>query len=84
MTGQEIDSVPWLLGFTYSATTEHGSFISVSLQLFLQEPKSRTKIIERTLSKKPNNYFKKNLREKKLGESTETLPWKIYTQNKKD
>lgn len=39
MRGQEIDFVPWLLGFIYSATTEHGSFISDSLQLFLQEPK---------------------------------------------
>ena len=54
-----------------------------------------TKIIKRTvnvyalgakqLSIKSDNFFKKNSRTKRLGETAaETLPWKIYIQNKKN
>ena len=33
---------------------------------------------------KSDNYFEKTFRDKKLRETTETLPCEIYIQNKKD
>ena len=38
MRAPKIDSVQWLLGSICSATSEYCSFLSDSLQLFLQQP----------------------------------------------
>ena len=77
MIGPKIYSVSWLLGFICSASSENGSFISDSLQLFLQQPKWCTKMIKiiislyalaaENLSTKSDNYFKNNFKDKKLG-----------------